>query len=103
MITMPDQIDPGTPVDVYDGHRWKPGWVLIRPAFLSHGAGGHFWSYEVYKYPKEERSVPVTFVRRIRGDNWPKPRLVSVNIKGGFHRVVDRIVDGLWRILSWRI
>ena len=66
MITMPNQIDPGTSVDVYDAilGEWMPGWVLVRPAFRCHGHDG--WSYEVYQYPKEENIVAVTQVRRSR-------------------------------------
>lgn len=66
MTVMQNQIDPGTPVDVYDGHRWMSGWVLVGCATRFHRPAGDHYRYEVYQYPKEERSVPVTFVRRTR-------------------------------------
>ena len=65
-FSMTNQIDPGTSIDVYDGHEWIPGWVLIRCAFRCHCDVGDFFSYGVYQYPRH-RDVAVVFVRRAKG------------------------------------
>jgi len=63
--TMPNQLDPGTSVDIHSlFHGWESGWVLVRPAFKCHDAAGDFWSYEVYRYPGREFAIPATQVRR---------------------------------------
>ncbi len=64
---MPNQIDPGTSIDIYDGHDWESGWVLVGCAVRVHESAGDHFRYKVYQYPKEKRSVPVTFVRRAKG------------------------------------
>lgn len=65
-LVMQNQIDPGTSIDIYDGQDWQSGWVLVGCAFRVHEADGDHFAYDVYQYCKEERSVPVTFVRRTK-------------------------------------
>ena len=64
-VTMPNQIDPGTSIDVYDGREWTPGWVLAGCAVRVRGHAGDYYSYKVYQYPRE-CAVAVTQVRRTK-------------------------------------
>ncbi len=72
-IVMPDQIDPGTSIDIYDGRKWVSGWVLVGCAFRVHEAEGDHFCYKVYQYPSEERSIPVTFVKQTK-ESWFRNR-----------------------------
>lgn len=63
---MPDQIDPGTSIDIYDGQSWQSGWTLVRPAIRVHEPDGDHYAYTVHRYPGGRRAVPVTFVRRAK-------------------------------------
>lgn len=63
-IVMPNQIDPGTSIDIYVGREWESGWTLVRPAVRVHEPDGDHYAYTVQQYSLGRRLVPVAFVRR---------------------------------------